>query len=184
MLKDRTNPWVTLSGALAALLIIPGCQGPPSPAELAQKALEAPSDEEQELAAVALSQLASDKERKPQLREEAREHLRSVLAKSQSPPVRLACIRGLASEWDYQSMPVLLDALDDESDLVRGDAAMAVERMMSVDLQVFGYMYKDPPARREAASKRLRAHWEEWRKSENYKSWQERLKKKRSQAGA
>ena len=162
------------------LLAIPGCQRPPFPAELAQKALEAASDEEQELAAVELAQLASDNEQKPQLREEAREHLRRVLAESQSAAVRLACIRGLASEWDYQSMPVLLDALDDESDLIRGDAAMAVERMMSVDLQGFGYQYNDPPAKREAASKRLRAHWEEWRKSENYKSWQERLKKKRS----
>jgi hypothetical protein len=184
MLRDRTVAWATLGGALVLLLAISGCQRPPSPAELAQKALEAASDEEQELAAVALSQLASDNEQKPQLREEAKEQLRRVLAESQSPPVRIACIRGVASEWDYQSMSVLLDALDDESDLIRSGAAMAVEQMMSVDLVAFGYTYNDPPAKRKAASKRLRAHWEEWRKSDNYKSWQERLKKKRSQAGA
>lgn len=180
MLRDRTVAWATLGGALVVLLAIPGCQRPPSPAELAQKALEAASPEEQELAAVELAQLASDNEQKPPLREEAREHLRRVLAESQSPPVRLACIRGLASEWDYQSMPALLDALDDESELVRSDAAMAVERMMSVTLKGFGYQYNDPPAKRAPAIKRIRQDWEKKRDSPIFIKWRKRLKEKQS----
>ena len=180
MPRDRTVPCATLGGALVLLLAIPGCQRPPSPAELAQKALEAASEEEQELAAVELAQLASDKELGPQLREEAREHLRRVLAETQSLPVRSACIRGLASEWDYQSMPALLDALDDESEVVRSDAAMAVQRMMSVNLKGFGYQYDDPPARRAPAIKRIREDWDKKRDSPIFIKWRKRLKEKQS----
>ncbi len=182
MFGDREVQYAILGGGLVVLLAVLGCQRPPSPEGLAQKALEAATPEEQELAAVELVRVASDEELGPQVREEAREHLRHVLAKSQSPPVRLACVRGLGSQWDYQGMPVLLDALDDESDLVRSGAAMAVERMMSVDLASprYQYQYADPPAKRAPAIKRIRQDWDKKRDSPIFIKWRKRLKEKQS----
>ena len=162
------------------LLVITGCQQAPSPDELAQKALEAATPEEQELAALELASVANDEQLSSQLREEARKHLRRVMAESQSPAVRLACIQGLASVWDYESMPVFLDALDDKSDLIRSSAAAAVERMMSADFDVFGYRYNDPPGQRAAAIKRIRQDWEKRRDSPAFIGWRERLKEKQS----
>lgn len=136
---------------------------PPKSAEqLAQESLEAPTPDEQEVAAVRLAELGRP----------AREHLQRVLSESQSPQVRAACIRALYAQWDYDSMPVFLDALDDESELVRARAGAAVERMMSVD---FDYHHDDPPEKREAAVKRLREHWEQFRKSEIFANWKRRL---------
>ena len=175
MFGDRTVRYTILCGGL--LLVMPGCQRAPSPDELAQQALKAASPDEQELAAVALAQLANDDELKPQFREKAKQHLRTVLAESPAAPVRAACIQGLASQWDYESMPALLDALDDESSVVRSRAGVAVERMMSVD---FGFRHDDPPAMRQDTAKRLRGHWETWRESANFENWTKRLKEKQS----
>lgn len=157
-----------------------GCQQAPSPDELAQKALEAATSEEQELAAVELARVANDNQLSSQLREEARKHLRRVMAESQSSPVRLACIQGLASVWDYDSMAVFLEALDDESDLIRSRAGATIERMMSVSLADFGYRYGDPPAQRAAAIKRVREDWDQKRDSPVFIRWRERLKAKQS----
>lgn len=139
---------------------------PPSPEQLARQALEAPTSDEQEVAAVRLAQLG-----KP-----AREHLRRVLSESQSPEVRGACIRGLAVLWDYDSMPAFLDALDDDSELVRGRAGTAVKRMMSS--ADYGYRSDDPPEKRAAAVKRFRAHWKEFRDSEILENWKKRLEER------
>ena len=162
------------------LLGILGCQRPPSPDDLAQKALKAATPEEQESAAVELAAVANDEELQPQLREKAKINLREVLAQSQSPPVQAACIQGLSSQWDYESMPVFLDGLDHESDLIRGRAAAAVERMMSVDLGGFGYHYTDPPAKQAPAIKRIRQDWEKKRDSPIFIKWRKRLKEKQS----
>jgi uncharacterized protein (UPF0147 family) len=163
------------------LLAIPGCgERPPSPADLAQQALQAATAADQEQAAVTLAEVAGNDALQRQLREEARQQLRRVLGESQSPQVRAACIQGLASQWDYESMPALLDALDDSSDLVRGRARVAIERMMSVDLGSFGYKYDDPSAKRAAAIQRIRNDWEIKRDQPVFQNWMERLKKKRS----
>jgi HEAT repeat protein len=163
------------------LLAAPGCgQGPPSPTELAQQALQADTETDQELAAVKLAEMAGKNDLQPQLREEVKQQLRRVLGESQSPQVRAACIQGLASQWDYESMPALMDALDDPSDLVRGRARVAIERMMSVDLGSFGYKYDDPSAKRAAAIQRIRNDWEIKRDQPVFQNWMERLKKKRS----
>ena len=138
---------------------------PPSPEQLARQALEAPSSDEQEVAAVQLAQLGRP----------AREHLQRVLSQSQSPQVRAACIRGLAVQWDYDSMPAMLDALDDESQWVRGRAVEAVERMMSRN---FNYQSDDPADKRAAAAFRIREHWEEFRDSEILDNWKKRLQER------
>jgi hypothetical protein len=96
-----------------------------SPQALARNALEAAGTDERELAAVELARVANNSQLPASVRAEATQHLRAVLTESQSPPVRAACIQGLASRWDYDSMPAPVDALDDPSDLVRTGAAVA-----------------------------------------------------------
>jgi len=134
-----------------------------SPEELARLALESVDLQERELAAVELAQLGRP----------ATEHLRRVLAEADSPRVRAPAIRGLAAQWDYDSMPALLDALDDPSLVVRGRAGVAVARMMSVD---FDFRADAPAEQRQAIVKRFREQWEWMRDSAALKRWKKRLK--------
>lgn len=150
-----------VAGAVLVLPSILGCQRPPSPEELARQALEASSPGDQEVAAVRLAELGA----------EAKEHLQQVLAESQSPAVRAACIRGLAAQRDYDSMPAFLDALDDESELVRGRAGVAVQELLGAD---FGYRHNAPPKQRKAKIKQLRQEWERVKDSEAMQQWKGR----------
>jgi HEAT repeat protein len=131
-----------------------GCQQRvPTPDELAQAALEADAPEDRELAAVTLSQLG-----KP-----AREQLLRVLGESPQPEVRAACIRGLAEQWYYGCVPLLLDTLEDDSHLVREQAGEAVQHLLRAD---YGYRADAPLAERRAVAKRLREWWQRFQRSE------------------
>jgi len=123
-----------------------------SPDELAQAALGAGTAEERETAAVGLSQLGRP----------AREQLLRVLAESQQPEVKVACIRGLAEQGAYRNMAVLLSALEDDSPLVRAQAGAAVEMMFKRE---YGFHANDPPEQRREAVKRLRQRWREFQNS-------------------
>ena len=124
----------------------------PSPESLAEAALIAPTAAERERAAVQLTQLGRP----------AHEHLVRLLGESAEPEVRAACIRGLAEQWHYDSVPVLLDALEDESSLVRGQAGAAVEHLLRVD---YNYRADAPPEQRREVVRRLRAWWEKFQRS-------------------
>ena len=138
--------------------------GEQSPEELARSALEAPTPREQEEAVVQLAQFGT----------EAREQLRRVLAESKTPRVRAACIRALAGQLDYDNMPAFLDALDDDSALVRGRAGAAVQQMLYADV---AFPYDAPPVR-EPAAKDLRERWEIMRDSPIMKKWKQRQAEK------
>ena len=125
-----------------------------SPEELAQAALSAGTAEEREQAAVGLSQVGRA----------AREHLVRVLAESQQPEVKVACIRGLAEQWAYRQMAVLLEALDDDSPLVRAQAGAAVEMMLKGG-GYYGFKANDPPEQRREGVKRMRRRWQEFQNS-------------------
>ncbi len=131
---------------------------PKSPEELARLALEAPTPDEQERAAVRLAELGP----------EATSHLRRVLSESQSSAVRAACIRGLAARRDYDSMPEFLKALEDESPLVRGRAGVAVQKLLGADC---GYRQDLPQRQHQAAVKALRKEWERLKDSEMMQDW-------------
>jgi hypothetical protein len=165
---------------IVGLLVLPalvGCrQQAPSPGDLTREALEAATDDQQELAAVKLAEVANDEKLEPEVRAEARQCLRRVLGESKSPTVRVACIQGLASQWDYESMPAFLDALDDESELVRSRAVVTLERMMSVNLKGFGYDDRDPSAKRADAIARIRDYWDEKRETPIFINWMKRKK--------
>ena len=123
---------------------------PVSQETAAEAALRAATPEERELAAVRLTQFG-----KPAVAELVR-----VLQASPQPEVRAACIRGLAEQWSYRNMPALLDALEDESALVRAQAAQGVCRLMRItnDLR-----WDEPAPQRAEAVKGLRAEWRRFR---------------------
>jgi len=136
-----------------------------SPDELAEQALHAESPQKQEIAAFELAQLGK----------EAKQQLRRVLGESSLPQVRAECIRGLAAQWDFDSMETFLDALDDQSPLVRGRASAAVQRMMSVNVD---FPHKAPPEEREPVVKHLRQRWQSMQDSGILESWKKRLEDK------
>ena len=156
--RTMFRPLVVLSGilALTALgyfgwLLFSG-QRPESPEALARAALEAGTAEQREAAAVKLCQFG-----KP-----TREHLLHVLAESQQPEVRAACIRGLAEQWAYRHMRVLLDLLDDGDPLVRAQAGDGVQLMLKVE---YGFNANAPPDQRREVVRRLRQRWKEFPES-------------------
>jgi len=120
---------------------------PIPPEELARMALEAPTAEEQELAA---SQLAGVDP--PPL-----DHLRRVVETTKSAQVRAACIRALGKARDFDSMEVLLTALDDESPQIRGQAAVAV--MTMIGRRYKEYRADSPAEDRAPFVKEMREYW-------------------------
>jgi hypothetical protein len=117
-----------------------------SPESLAAMALSASTPEAAEAAAVQLSQGGRP----------AREQMRRVLAESKRPEVRAACVRGLAELWDYNSMPALFKAMEDESQMVRARAGAAMRRLLKDD---GGFRAEDPKEKRDQAIKQCRLCW-------------------------
>jgi len=129
--------------------------------ELAELALTASSPGEQEEAAAKL--VALGKPAQPQMKR--------VLGESKTPSVRAAMIAELASEYAYDTMPTMLDALDDQSLIVRVRALGAMDRMLQFK---FGYQAEDPPEKRRAAIKAYRDLWEKVKDKPRLKELQER----------
>src|SRR5262249_48036328 len=71
--------------------------------ELARLALTAPSPQARELAALELAGRGAG----------ALPQMRRVLAESDAPVVRAAMIQALGAQYDFESMPQLLPALED-----------------------------------------------------------------------
>jgi hypothetical protein len=126
-----------------------------SPEELAAAALHADTAVEREKAAVKLSQFG-----KP-----ARVELVRVLRESRDAEVRVACIRGLAEQWDYRSVPLLFDTLDDPSPAVRTQAGEAVQNLLRVNYEFSKVCGDHQQAERAAAIDRLRARWAQFQRS-------------------
>ncbi len=141
--------------------------------DLAQLALAGNSPEAQEQAAARLEALAG-RLSKTGTRNAAQPHLSRLLAESKNPGVRAASMRGLASIWDYQNVPAMLDLLDDESSQVRQAAARSIESLISADNT---FDANAAPESRRAAAKRLREMWRDFT-ARSLKSWQQRLETK------
>ena len=121
--------------------------------ELASAALHAATPEEREQAAIKLSMLG-----KP-----AHDLILQVLHESRQDEVRGACIRGLAQQWDYRSMPLLLDLLDDPSESVRVQASGAIQHLARIDSGFRAVSGKGKESERREVIKRIRADWEDFR---------------------
>lgn len=115
-----------------------------TPEELAQIALNGEaSDTERQKAALELGQVGKGNE----------QLLQQVLVESQTPEVKAAAIEAIGELKHWESMPKLLDALDDPSPLVRGRAAAIATSMLGID---FGFRAGDPPDKRALAIKGMK----------------------------
>jgi HEAT repeat protein len=170
-MRRSTGLLATAGILLAAVALVYGwpwlfpAAAKPTPDELAEIALTAPAAGEREAAAVALIPMG----------ESAVVVMRRVLDQSDKPEVRSAMIQGLIQQWDLESMPVFLAAMNDESPLVRMRAAGAVRRVF---LDVAIYREDDPPEARKAAIEVYRSRWESLRASPAYDKILKRLKER------
>ena len=141
-----------LSGLLAVAMavytggFIFGSKRPAPPRELAQRALTAASPAERERAALDLA--AGDAS--------AIEAMRAVLAKTDSPLVKSYIIQGLGAKRDWESMPALIDALNDAAAPVRDRAGVAVKEMLGVD---YAFRAQDPAPKRAVAVKAMQQRY-------------------------
>lgn len=87
----------------------------------------------------------------------AREPIARAMTKDQSPRVRYTAAYGLCLFRDSRGLPVLFEALRDESAQVRWDAN---DRLKGVTALDFAFVATDPPEARAAAV----ARWEAWYK--------------------
>ena len=91
--------------------------------------------------------------------------MRQVLVESQTPEVRAAVAAGLGKAMDPDSMPELLDAMEDESPLVRKAAGDAVERMVGLG---HAFNADGPIEERQKVIARYRGFWDEARHDTYY----------------
>jgi len=132
------------------------------PDTLADRALSGADRDEREEAAARLSE-------HPNL---PVEHLRRVAEEGDTPQVRAAATLGLGRARDWESMPLLIEALESDSELERGRAASAINRIVGQD---FGYRARDPVEKRREAIELIKLKWP--RLYEGYKAKQKKLGK-------
>ena len=163
---------VLLAGGVAVRLVLsrPVVE---SPEKLTEMALHASTAEEQEQGSARLVALAS-KTHGTGTRNAVQPYLVRLFNESTNPGVRSAAIRGLATIWDYECVPQMLDALNDPSPQVRANAAESVSRLVEFTTD---FDTNAPPENRAPAAKKLHDAWEKF-KSRNLKSWQKRLEEK------
>jgi HEAT repeat protein len=140
-----------------------------SPEKLAQQALSEPTVEEKTRAALRLGECGY----------EARDQLRQVLQQSDTPEVRAACIQGLGAIKDYDSVDLLMDALEDESLIVRGRAGSVLTKMISGAGETWSFKASAPEGERKKAIEILRDHWEQLRDSPLLNQYRRRLQEGR-----
>jgi len=187
---DRKIRFISAGVLLFVVLVFYGSRwmfsGPPrqSPEELAQIALTASTPQEQQSEAVELGgqpdqrgqrrgaeQQQSAAVELVQLGARALPQMRQVFHESQSTEMRAQMILGLAQQWDLDSMPAFLAAMDDPSPLIRGRAEMAVKKILT---DVGDYRADDPPEKRRQALQAVRRNWDAMRASPRFPLYQER----------
>jgi HEAT repeat protein len=121
-------------------------------------ALKDPRPETREAGAIALGRLGA---------RGAPEALIQALRTDAAPEVRTAAVTALGINRDWNAMPDIIRALEDNSYPVRAGAAMAVRRMWQRD---FFYRPEDTPQKRAASVARIRDAWEDFRHSPMYQA--------------
>lgn len=119
-----------------------------TPEELVDRALSAPTVDERQTAAIELSRRG----------DVPIESVRNVFRQSKAPEVRAAAAQGLGRTRDIDSLPALIDAMEDESPLVRGRAGAAVKQIVGLDYE---FRALDPPEERQKAVDFYRKFWKE-----------------------
>ena len=134
-------------GILAVLLLALGGCGERSVEALTEAALNGLASEQEK----ATQELA---ERGPA----AIGSLRRILAESKSAAVRAIAVQSLGTLGDLQSMPALLDAMDDADPQVRSRAGVAATNLLRGD---FRFRTEDAPAKRKAIIHQMREAYDQ-----------------------
>ena len=111
----------------------------------------------------------------------ARDEMLRVLKESGAPEVRAACVQGLGSIEDLDSVDLMLDLLGDESLLVRSSAGAAVTSIFG---RMGGNTQFDASASSEVriqAVEQFRSEWEELRDSPLLNRYRRELQKGREE---
>lgn len=95
------------------------------------------------------------------------DELRRMLREGETDEIRALGAGGLGEHRDAQSVPLLLDAMEDESQMVRGQAGVAVTKILGAD---FYFDPADPPEERKEIVDKYRRLWEVWKKKNDYTS--------------
>lgn len=135
----------------------------PSPDELAEVALHAATELERETAAVKLADYGPA----------ATEALRRVAAQTTDPAVMGLAIEGIGKLWDYDSLDILLNAVERGPEQVRGRAAVVISRMTGRDRR---YRSDDSPEDRKRQVRYMREDWQEIRQSPYFDDLKKRLR--------
>jgi HEAT repeat protein len=136
--------------AAAALLLVWLFSGETTstPEELVDRSFNAPTVNERQTATIELSR-----------RDDVPiKSVRDVFRQSKSPEVRAAAVQGLGRRRDVNSLSALIDAMEDESPLVRGRAGAAVRRIVGLNYEFHAL---DPPEKRQKAVAFYRKFWKE-----------------------
>jgi HEAT repeat protein len=119
-----------------------------APARLAEIAAAAPTGEARERAAVDLASAGPA----------ALPHLRRLLGESADPCVRAACAQGLGDQADYGGVDGLIQALRDDSPLVRARSSEALSKLLRRDLR---FPVQGKPEARSQAIARIEKTWKD-----------------------
>ena len=174
MRKFNLNVLFAVLGLLAAIVVVRlflNRHHDESPQELTELALRAGSPADQEQAATRLAALAA-KTRGTASRNAVQPFLVRLLNESDNPGVRAASMFGLATIWDYECMPKMVDLLQDPSRQVRDSAAQSVAKLINVRFDT-----NAPTEERAKAAQRVRGMWEHFAAG-RLKSWQRELEAK------
>ena len=91
--------------------------------------------------------------------------MRVVLIESETAEVRAAAAAGMGNSGDLETTPDLLDAMEDESVLVRETAAQAVGRLLGWN---HGFRADDPLEKRQETIAQYRERWIKFQNSSLY----------------
>jgi HEAT repeat protein len=96
--------------------------------------------------------------------QESAEHLRDVLTQEDSWQARAAAAAKLGEMRDEESMPALLQAMEDPDPVIRGRAAVAVRKIMRAD---YYFRAGDSPERRKEVIAAIKRDWEAYLRYKN-----------------
>jgi hypothetical protein len=136
--------------------------------DLAEIAITSSDKDERQRAAARISEAGDG----------AVEALKRVLNEADDESVRGIAMYGLAETYDYDSMPLVLEGLEDPSFDVRWNAGRACQRMLN--LKNFEYNAAEPPESQKRQIERITTEWNELKKSGLLDEWKRRLQEKQN----
>jgi hypothetical protein len=93
-------------------------------------------------------------------------NIRRVLEKSTDPEVRALMILGITQIRDWDSMPKVIDALADDSVVVRVQACNTVQNLLACDVHAASYDPRADEAHRRDGIPKIHERWDDMKATE------------------